>query len=158
MAAGCGASHNPGVASIGKPPTTKAKTAPSHNVSGPFADALEFAHCMRSHGVGDFPDPQNPGGFSDLALARLDTTTSRYISANNTCQRQLPNDGQPTPSELQASVINGLKFARCMRAHGLKFPDPGMLGNQMTINFNDIGNWGSPQYQSAALACQTPAG
>jgi hypothetical protein len=33
-----------------------------------------------------------------------------------------------------------------------------MLGNQMTINFNDIGNWGSPQYQSAALACQTPAG
>lgn len=72
VAAGCGASHNPGVASIGKPTTTKAEAAPGHNVSGPFADALEFAHCMRSHGVVDFPDTQNPGGFPGPALARLD--------------------------------------------------------------------------------------
>src|ERR1700722_11705658 len=91
-----------------------------------FTNALSFARCMRQHGVSRFPDPSNPGGFSTRALALLGMTSPPFVSAERTCQRVLPNDGQPTPAELRQTVIDGLKFARCMRAHGVPFPDPGV--------------------------------
>lgn len=69
---------------------------------------------MRQRGVPDFQDPSNPGGFSARALAPLDVTSPKFISANSTCQRSLPNDGQATPAELEQTIKNGLNFARCM--------------------------------------------
>lgn len=110
---------------------------------------------MRRHGEPDFPDPQNPGGFSTGALARRDTASPKFVSAENTCQRLLPNDGQPTPAELQQTIDNGLRFARCTRAHHVEFPDPGISGDQMTINFNDIPDPSSLQYLAAAQVCKT---
>ena len=41
VAAGCGTSQSPGVASMGKRVTTTAAAAPSNNVSAQFTDALK---------------------------------------------------------------------------------------------------------------------
>jgi hypothetical protein len=108
---------------------------------------------MRSHGEPGFPDPANPGGFSSAAIESLGPSSHRFSAANSRCARLLPNDGQLTPAELQGVIAMGLKFARCMRAHGQpNFPDPGVSGGQITINFNNI-DPGSPQFQTAEQTC-----
>jgi hypothetical protein len=112
---------------------------------------------MRAHGEPKFPDPRNPGGFSGTALARLDTQSHQYVRADTTCRRLLPNGGQPTPAEVQQVVTDGLKFAHCMRARGIQFPDPGISGDQMTIDLGNV-DTNSPQYARAGKICQTKRG
>src|SRR4029077_11584657 len=98
-----------------------------------------------------------PGGFSIRALAQLDTASHQYVAANDTCQRLLPNDGQPTPAELQATITDGLRFAHCMRARNVAFPDPGVSGDNLTLNLANI-NMSSPRVEAAANLCKTKPG
>jgi hypothetical protein len=108
---------------------------------------------MRAHGEPGFPDPANPGGFSSAAIESLDPSSARFNLANSRCVRVLPKDGQLTAAELQQVIGMGLKFARCMRSHGQpNFPDPGVSGGQITINFNNI-DPNSPQFQKAEQSC-----
>jgi hypothetical protein len=152
LAAGCGGGSH--VASIGK----KHSAAPvSSSAAAPYTTALEYARCMRKHGEPDFPDPNNPGGFPTGALAALDTSSHQFITANSTCQRLLPNDGQPTPAELQSTIAQGLRFARCMRAHGVAFPDPGISGDEITLDLGVV-DTNSPKYAAAAQICETKPG
>jgi hypothetical protein len=69
----------------------------------------------------------------------------------------LPNDGQQTPVELQQTVKSGLRFARCMRAHGVPFPDPGISGKHLTINLTNVDTT-SPRYLTAAHTCEAAPG
>jgi hypothetical protein len=157
LLAACGGGASPGVASLGATASTHAAAPAGASASAPYTNALEYARCMRRHGEPDFPDPNNPGGFSTRALAQSDTASRQFISADSTCQRLLPNDGQPTPAELQQTITDGLKFARCMRAHGVAFPDPGISGEQMTINLADV-DTSSPKYLAAAKVCKITPG
>ena len=130
------------------------KSAGTPSASAPYTNAVNHARCMRRHGEPGFPDPRNPGGFSTAALARLDMASRRFISADSTCRRLLPNNGQPTPAELQQTIAEGLRFARCMRAHHVSFPDPGVSGVQITLDLGDV-DTNSPQYTAAAQICRT---
>lgn len=112
---------------------------------------------MRPHGVPDFPDPSNPDGFSTRDLASLDVASSKFVLANNTCQHSLPNDGQGTPAELEQTIKNGLKFARCMRKHGVNFPDSGISGTHLILNLAAV-DTNSPQYLAAGHRCETAPG
>jgi hypothetical protein len=81
---------------------------------------------MRSHGVPDFPGPdssgQIPGGKS--TLVNLAASNSHYPAAQRACQHLWPYQA-PTQAQDQQQLTGDLKFARCMRAHGLPdFPDP----------------------------------
>lgn len=108
---------------------------------------------MRANGEPGFPDPRNPGGFPAAGIDRLDPGSQQFSSANARCTRLLPNGGQPTPAELQQVIERGLEFARCMRAHGQpSFPDPGVSGGQITINFNNL-DPSSPQFEKAEQTC-----
>ena len=110
--------------------------------------AVAFAQCVRSHGVPDFPDPQN-GHF--------------LISGSDREQPELPvrRPGLPAPAGPGGSATNGggggsnssaeLAFAQCMQTHGVpNFPDP-------SSNGGTVGSAGvdpnSPQFQSAFQAC-----
>jgi hypothetical protein len=93
--------------------------------SAPSADtALEFAHCMRAHGVPNFPDPGAGGGLQITPQSGINPQSPAFQSAQKACVKFAPKFGGPvqmTASERAAA----LRFAECMRANGESdFPDP----------------------------------
>jgi hypothetical protein len=52
---------------------------------------LAFAHCMQTHGVPSFPDPQPDGAI--VAPPESVRSTAAYQSAYNECKSKLPNGG-----------------------------------------------------------------
>jgi hypothetical protein len=58
-----------------------ASAKPSRNVQ----EELEFARCMRSHGIADFPDPLPDGGFDIPG----DTNSPQFHAAQQACQHYL---------------------------------------------------------------------
>ena len=61
--------------------------------------ALAFAVCMRSHGVPNFPDPNDQGVFT----SKLHASAPQVQAANKACQTALqtgadPLSGGPTPA------------------------------------------------------------
>ncbi len=148
LAGGCGGGRS----------TTTTTTTTTAGGSSQYETAFAYARCMRQHGEPDFPDPRNPGGFPPQALAQLNTASPAFVSANDVCQRLLPNNGEPTPAELAQTLANGLKFAKCMRAHHVDLPDPGLSGGHLTINLANV-NTSSPQFTTAGRTCAiTPGG
>jgi hypothetical protein len=122
LAAGCGGSGGAGVASITSSTTATTSTASQRGL-------LAFAQCMRSHGMPNFPDPQQgPGGNVKLVLHRVGTSKRQMNASLSACHRLLPTGGGPppqTPRQLRTQLADGLSFARCMRSHGVsRFPDP----------------------------------
>jgi hypothetical protein len=117
-----------------------------------------YAQCMRSHGVADFPGPdssgQIPGG--KTALIQLSRSNSHYHAAEQACQRLWPYQ-QPTQASLAQQLADDLKFAQCMRAHGLpNFPDPsnGPDGAVFVFSQSSGGvNPHSPQVLAKAHQC-----
>ena len=62
-------------------------TLPS--AASPPEEALEFAGCMRSHGITDFPDPSSGGGFVFHASAGM-TQSPQFQAAQKACQKYMP--------------------------------------------------------------------
>ncbi len=92
---------------------------------------MNFADCMHSHGVPNFPDPTtSPRGFKSARPSSSGAVTRVPIGAT-TCRHLLPNDGPPnqSPAHSQAQITALLAFARCIRSHGFpSFPDPNSTG------------------------------
>jgi hypothetical protein len=83
-------------------------------------EALQFAQCMRAHGVSNFPDPNGQGIRITPSIAQ----SPAFQPAQNACKRYLPNGGQP-PVTSPGARAAALRFAKCMRTHGVPdFPDP----------------------------------
>lgn len=82
--------------------------------------AVKFAGCMRANGVPNFPDPDSKGEYN----FGVDVTPEVWTKAVDACKALKPPgalSAKRTPKEQSAS----LKFAQCMREHGVKdFPDP----------------------------------
>ena len=55
---------------------------------GRQAQALNYARCMRAHGVPNFPDPSTGNGGMGFNLSGVDTGSPQYHSANRVCQSQ----------------------------------------------------------------------
>jgi hypothetical protein len=119
---------------------------------------LAFAHCMQTHGVPNFPEPNSQGVFTGNAL---DPGAPGFQAAANHCNHLLPNGGQPTAAQKAQAVAQALKYSECMRAHGIAdFPDPQVSGGGDRISIRLGGGKGSdlnpqnPQFQAAQQACQ----
>jgi hypothetical protein len=54
------------------------------------AQYLEYARCMRAHGVSNFADPTSSG----LSLSGVDPNAPQFQAAQNVCRSLLPNRGQ----------------------------------------------------------------
>jgi hypothetical protein len=101
--------------------SSSASTA-SARVSG----ALAFSDCMRSHGVPTFPDPDNGGQIPKNEVIPL-ASSPQFRVATSVCNHLLPNTNAPTVThaEVQAALSGMVKFAGCMRSHGVQnWPDP----------------------------------
>jgi hypothetical protein len=163
LAAACGGGPKDlGATQVGS--TTATTVAPSGTSgSGSSGEAsqseqLQFAQCMRSHGVPTFPDPSpGEGQLNAISAAGINTQSPTYQAAEQACGKYTPAANM-TPAQSAAENTKGLEFSQCMRSHGVpNFPDPitGPTGGQ-AINLRGSGiDQNSPTYQAANQACQS---
>lgn len=111
--------------------------------------ALEYAQCMRNHGEPGWPDP--PGRQTGINLA-----SPQYRRANADCKDLQPREGQLTAAQQKQALSQNLKFAACMRSHGIaNYPDPTVpKGGGITFTLPNSVDKGSPQFQAAQKDCQ----
>jgi hypothetical protein len=152
VAACTGGGHkSDGVASLdgSKQPTSTTTAADSGQDE--MQAALNWARCMRQHGI-DLPDPPISG--NDIAYPRPDRAvrnSAKYKAAQQACRQHQPGGGQaqrPNPEKLQRA----LAFARCMRRHGINIPDPQVLADGIVQDFGDNDEH-HPKFKAAVRAC-----
>jgi hypothetical protein len=116
-----------------------------------LAQALAFAHCMRSHGLPSFPDPDSAGGFPMSQSSN--SSVQAFMSAKAACNHLYPNMGKgQVHQETAAQQRHGLLFAACMRRHGIPgFPDDwsGNVGQLISAHIDPS----SPQLNAALTKC-----
>jgi len=125
------------------------------------AQLIAYATCMRSHGVTKYPDPSSSsrGAVRYGGSTGVNPNSPTFQAALQACKKYQPA-GNVSPGQGKAGENGLLKFAQCMRSHGvLNFPDPSASGSLLippSINPQ------SPNFQAAANACKslmpTPGG
>lgn len=139
-------------ASMSGPTGAGASSSPS---PARTAELLKFSQCMQSHGISDFPDPNN-GVLSIPANTGgdLDPKSPQFQGAQSACKKFMPGGNLTVGEESEAA----LKYAECMRSHGLPdFPDPNGQGAIVTSGQGDL-DPNSAQFQDAENACRSFAG
>jgi predicted small secreted protein len=110
--------------------------------------SLEFAECMRAHGV-EMEDPK-PGHSIEVGDPN-DPTTKKALAA---CNGKL-GAGQELTSEEDEELKEGaLAFAQCMREEGIDMGDPTFLGpGKFHLDIAGL-DTNSPAFEAAQEACQ----
>jgi hypothetical protein len=160
-ATACGGGSPSGVASLGTTTTAAPATARSAGGSAAGSPLVEYARCMRSHGVLNFPDAAtfgSPDGIKAaksqmVQVSRSEASTPTFQAAQRACAEYY---GPPT-TVTQVSAVELRKLlavSRCMRAHGVPtFPDPnpttGAMNPPASIDKS------SPQVIAALEACSS---
>jgi hypothetical protein len=127
--------------------------------------ALNYARCMRDHGV-DMPDPDTSGGpgivkFGGPNASSLDMT--KFQDADKACHDILGSAApqKPTPAQQQQMQDQALAFSRCMRKHGIDMPDPTFGadgGMTMKIDSGSGIDPSDPKFTAAQQACGSAFG
>jgi len=148
--AACGSSSTPSSsASAGD-----ASSGPSSAIETQYRYAVKFARCMRAHGVPQFPDPRNPGGFPQATINRLNDTAPAYDEAYNQCDPLLPNAGAPTRAQDAATLVKAVAVAKCERAHGIDIGDPSLQPNgQLEFSMANV-NPNAPNFNKIGDLCE----
>jgi len=128
-------------------------TAPAPGASAAQASVresdLRFATCMRAHGILDFPDPNSRGVFPPDEVQSL-KSSPQAKAAYAHCRGDLPSGSGPLPNATARADV--VKFAECMRAHGVPdFPDPGSATTTSSGGLDP----NSPQFKRAAADCKS---
>jgi hypothetical protein len=96
-----------------------------------LAVGREYAQCVRTHGIADFPDPVVADGL--LGWQASDGTNPKQLLQNNKPARdacdpildRLPPSAVKRASFSPEDMQNLLRYAQCMREHGYPdWPDP----------------------------------
>ncbi len=112
------------------------------------AALVAYSHCMRSHGVPNFPDPARSEG---IPKDKIPAGSPQFLVAQRGCQHLMPSGGLgPQPVQPpRARLVDALAFARCMRTHGFPmFPDPTATGE---LNPEMVSKAGIDLHQPAVL-------
>jgi hypothetical protein len=117
-----------------------------------LAQALAWAHCLRSHGAPKFPDPNSSGVFMVNP-----SDSSRYDAPASTraaCARLRPGGARAagTPAEQVQQQRQSLKFVACMHRHGYpQLPDDwsGNIGQLISAGIDPH----SPRLNAAMTKC-----
>jgi hypothetical protein len=147
VAAGCGSS----TAASGETTTTSDEDAP-----------IEWARCMRENGV-DVPDPQ----VDDEGRVRVQVGSrgvrpddAKVQAAMRECGNLLrafrSGGKEPSAEDRARFQEQALKFARCMREHGIDMPDPKFDGSGgfMQVGPPPGSNRDSATFRNASEACR----
>jgi hypothetical protein len=128
----------------GSPSSTGAGGSLNAGDSSSSPSAVAYSHCMRSHGVPNYPDPTD-GQLPKGDARAFGVSSSVFSAARSACRHLLPSAGSfqdqasqcmlagdCPPAVVQQMLTTDRKFARCMRSHGVpNWPDPtlGLQGN-----------------------------
>jgi hypothetical protein len=83
-------------------------------------DVLNFARCMRSHGVSNFPDDLN---FQNVP--GINPSSPAFKTAQTACQHLLPVKTPPPAAPSAQTRAKLLRLSNCLRALGFpSMPDP----------------------------------
>jgi hypothetical protein len=157
VAAGCGGSKSPSVASIGSTPTTGASSGSASR------GRAAFARCMTSHGFTAAVGSAASAGADELSVlgvvfpGKVDPASPQFQRAMAACRTFLPGGGPPalTPAQQAEHAQAMTKFAACMRKHGVpSFPDPNAQGMFTPSQLGAL-TPGSQLLQKAFEACQS---
>jgi len=157
----------------GSTPSAGPGGSPNAGGSATSTSAVAYSHCMRSHGVPNFPDPTSSGQVPKASAQQFGVSSSQLQATQRACQHLLPVTGGSFQQQAQQCVTTGdclralvqqmlsagLRFARCMRSHGVpNWPDP-TIDSQGRPFFNLSGHgfthseWHSPQITSKTQEC-----
>jgi hypothetical protein len=158
LAAACGGgSSGAKVAQVGTTGSGKSSGSSSDASKG---DARAYSACMRSHGVPNFPDPDSSGrilitgGTDRNGPNGVDMNSARARKATRACQKLQPNGGTPTAAQQAKEQQAMLRYAQCMRSHGVpKFPDP-KAGGALVIGPKVGVDPNAPQFKAAQHTCR----
>jgi hypothetical protein len=127
-----GGSPVAGVANVGTTNTVAPAAAAASGGPSSGGGLVEYARCMRSHGVSNFPDSASFGSSAAIKAAKgqisqisdSEASSPTFQAAQRACAKYAPSTTSPkhvSPKEMQKL----LAVSRCMRAHGApNFPDP----------------------------------
>ncbi|HTX32318.1 MAG TPA: hypothetical protein VMD09_13130 [Solirubrobacteraceae bacterium] len=121
---------------------------------------LAFSNCMRANGVPNFPDLgstgiQIAGSGQTISVNGVSLNGPAYEDARAKCQKYLPTHKTASPSQQEQAQqrARGLKFANCMRSHGVpNYPDPRYYNGGQQVYLPGINPY-APAFQTAAKAC-----
>ena len=113
-----------------------------------------YVTCMRSHRVAHYPRPTRSEKLGRVSPAQLGVTPATLHSAEAACRHLLPDASGPTSRQVRQYRDTMLKYARCMRGHGLaQFPDPDSMGRLAIGPGTDV-PVNTPAFQSAFNSCK----
>ena len=129
-------------------------------------DMLDYARCMRAHGV-NMPDPVHIPGHPGLSLV-TSSTPPPSRAATAACTHFLQpiiqaKDAGAAAAMSPARLAALTSYAQCMRAHDIPMLDPTSFGalnlGRVPGISSDFGRY-SPQFRAADTACRhlLPAG
>ena len=143
-------------------PNSGGSTAAQGDVAN-SGKALEFARCMRSHGVPNFPDLGSSGRIrlqiqrtpDSFSVNGIEVNGPAFQSAMQSCRSYLPNGGHPTAAQTAKVRAQALAMARCIRTHGVpNFPDPQFEAGGAGIRLGGTGiDPNSPAFKKAQQEC-----
>ena len=163
LAACSGSSSSSGAG--GTPNAGQAASSPS---------AVAYSHCMRSHGVPNYPDPGSGGALPKGDAQQFGVSSSQLQVAESDCQHLYPANGgaiqqcETTGDCPQAVVQQALnimrEYAQCLRSHGVaRWPDPTL--DSQGRPFFDVSAAGlssqythSPAFESKDSECERLVG
>jgi hypothetical protein len=144
----------PSTPSIASAANGKTPSAGPSASSATKPDPLKFAQCMREHGV-DMPDPDASGR---VTLRSKPGDEGKIDSAQKACQQYVPGLGGKGggPSISKADQAKLLKFAQCMRQHGVPMADPDFSGGGVKMHVEGGGptSVNQTKAEAAQKACQ----
>ena len=153
--AACGSSSSSSTTAAANTSTSRAR----------YEARLNLAKCFRAHGI-NVPDPSPSGGVAGggggVFRELRNYPQAQIQSATQACRPYLSqafprlNLSPAQRAQVQQQLV---KFAECMRSHGVNVPDPTVNGNG-NGGFGFRGGFGSvdrnsPAFQSALTACQS---
>jgi hypothetical protein len=135
----------------------------TNGTSGAQAQArLSLAKCFRAHGI-NIPDPSTGGGQAGGGglFRTLQSYPQATVNAARTACQQYIAQAFPrlnlSPAQQAQFRQQFVKFAECMRSHGVNLPDPSTTGGGgfgFARQFRSIDR-NSPAFQAANKACSS---
>ena len=114
---------------------------------------------MHAHGVPNYPDPTTGSGIGAIPVnSGINAKSPAFRAARQACAKLNPASGVRVPAETASEKQADLKYAQCMRAHGVpNYPDPtyDKEGRKSEKPLSTYGiNTESPAVQRALKACE----